>query len=236
MIPIKTQLEKIRHFYDSIYYQDLRRQSGPSRHFKNLSAKMNVGSGMRVLDVACGSGQWLEACTLKGAVVHGVDISLKAISDCRLRMPEGQFFSGPAESLPFGDQTFDLITCLGALEHFVDPKRALQEISRVSKPDAKILLLVPNADFLTRKLGLFSGTYQVDAKEEVLTLNQWKALFESQGLIVRKRWRDLHVLSRTWICRGHLPAVALRFFQALVLTVWPLQWQYQVYHLCQKID
>ncbi|RPJ07444.1 MAG: methyltransferase domain-containing protein, partial [Deltaproteobacteria bacterium] len=136
------------------------------------------------------------------------------------------------EALPFEDQMFDVVSCLGALEHFVDAPAALKEMVRVAKTDAKILLLVPNADFLTQKVGLYSGTRQVEAKEEVLSLKAWAALFKDSGLEIRDRWRDLHVLSWRWISsRGPL-FMPLRAAQALALAVWPLAWQYQVYHLC----
>jgi hypothetical protein len=104
---------------------------------------------------------------------------------------------------------------------------------RVAKPDATFVLLVPNKDFLTRRLGLYSGTYQVDAKEEVRTLSEWQRLFNEAGLVVEERWRDLHVLSWSWIASGAWYAIPLRAFQALALALWPVQWQYQVYHRCR---
>jgi SAM-dependent methyltransferase len=176
----------------------------------------------------------LLACRQVGAAVAGVDLSEKAIEICRLQMPDGAFHAQAAENLPFADRSFDLVTCLGSLEHFVKPVQALQEMSRVAKDDADFILLVPNADFLTRKLGLFSGTYQVDAKEVVRTLEEWQDIFNQAGLVVQKRWKDLHVLNREWICKGRWFQIPLRLAQALVLPIWPLRWQYQVYHLCRK--
>ena len=127
----------------------------------------------QVLDVACGVGNWLLACKQLGASTSGVDLSERAIAACKSVMPEGDFYAGPAESLPFEDERFDVVTCLGSLEHFVDPGNALKEMLRVAKDNATFLLLVPNADFLTRRLGFFTGTDQVDAKEEVRTLDEW---------------------------------------------------------------
>jgi hypothetical protein len=101
----------------------------------------------------------------------------------------------------------------------------------VARPEAQYLILVPNKDFLTRKLGLFQGTYQVDAKEEVRTLDGWDQLLTSAGLRVTKRWKDLHVLSWSWIFSRNWYHAPLRAVQALALTIWPLNWQYQVFHL-----
>ena len=147
-------------------------------------------------------------------------------------MPQGSFYAQPAETLPFDDGVFNLVTCLGSLEHFVDPVNSLREMVRVAKPDAAFVILVPNKDFLTRKLGLFGGTYQVDAKEVVRTLEEWQSLFSAAGLTVTERWKDLHVINRRWIMHGRFYAWPFRLAQSLLLAIWPLKWQYQVYHRC----
>jgi SAM-dependent methyltransferase len=160
-------------------------------------------------------------------------LSDRAIEFCKKHLPAGDFHAVAAERLPYGDATFDVVSCLGSLEHFVDPVIAMKEMVRVAKPDARFLLLVPNADFLTRKLGLFGGTYQKDAKEVVRTLEEWERLFNAAGLSVTSKWKDLHVLSWSWISMNGWLAVPLRAAQALVLPLWPVRWQYQVYHLCE---
>ena len=103
---------------------------------------------------------------------------------------------------------------------------------RTAKPDAMFLLLVPNAGFLTRRLGLYAGTHQAAMREEIRSLQAWQELFASAGLHVINRWKDLHVLSPSWIARGPVYLWPLRAAQALALPFWPLSWQYQVYHLC----
>ena len=104
---------------------------------------------------------------------------------------------------------------------------------RVAKREAIFLLLVPNADFLTRRLGLYGGTQQAEVREDVRTLAGWEGLFDSTGLRVTRRWRDLHVLSWSWIAQGKWYSWPCRAAQALALPFWPLSWQYQVYHLCE---
>jgi ubiquinone/menaquinone biosynthesis C-methylase UbiE len=224
---------KIKSFYDNIYYKGVTANNTPSRHHLQLAAKLQVNSSSRVLDVACGLGEFLAACSQRGAQVAGVDLSENAIRVCKTALPEGIFHACSAEQLPFDTGAFDLVTCLGSLEHFLDPKSAIKEMLRVAKADASFVILVPNKDFLTRRLGLYSGTYQVDAKEDVRTLDEWNTLFESAGLKVHRRWKDLHVLSWKWISTSHWYVVPLRAAQAISLTIWPLRWQYQVFHLAK---
>ncbi|MGI9201964.1 MAG: class I SAM-dependent methyltransferase [Woeseiaceae bacterium] len=226
-------LDEIKSFYDDVYYADTDKPMQGSAHLRGLAGKTRVVAGEAVLDVACGRGEWLLVCHDLGATVAGVDLSDRAIEFCKKHLPVGDFHAVPAESLPYGDSTFDVVSCLGSLEHFVDPVIAMKEMVRVAKPDARFLLLVPNADFLTRKLGLFGGTDQKDAKEVVRTLEEWERLFSAAGLSISSIWKDLHVLSWSWITMNGWLAAPLRAVQALLLPLWPMRWQYQVYHLCE---
>lgn len=227
------EVENIRHFYNNVYYARSQGAEEEYRtHYQRLFTKVGIHRGDRVLDVACGTGDWLQTCARNGCQVSGVDLSDKAVEICRSRIPAGEFYAQPAETLPFPDQHFDTISCLGSLEHFIDPLASLLEMRRVAKKGAIFILLVPNSGFLTRRLGLFGGTQQVDAKEVVRSLDEWAAIFRDAGLNITRRWKDLHVIHPDWIMRGHPAAWPLRLVQALLLWTWPLAWQYQVYHLC----
>lgn len=231
----QDDVQDIKQFYDDVYHANAVATQGKiNRHFQRLHDKLGISANSNVLDIACGAGSWLKVCHDRGAQVSGVDISTKAIAVCRERIPAGTFYDQPAETLPFDDDTFDVITCLGSLEHFIDPSSSVREMVRVAKADAVFCILVPNKDFLTRKLGLFGGTYQVAAKEVVRTLEEWDALLTGAGLQVDARWKDLHVLNKNWITQGKPIMWPARALQALMLPLWPLRWQYQVYHRCVK--
>lgn len=228
----KDEIEKLKDFYDNVYYKDTGKPHAGLRHLRHLASTMQVQKEQHILDIACGLGEWLTVCSDRGAKVYGIDLSETAINRCQASIPKGVFHAQPAEKLPFSDNAFDVVTCLGSLEHFVNPVTALKEMVRVGKSDATFLILVPNADFLTRKLKLYAGTNQKDAKEVVRTLEEWDYLFNQAGLKVSKKWKDLHVLSWHWVSMNGWLAMPLRTLQALALAVWPLKWQYQVYHLC----
>ena len=230
-----TQLNQneIRRYYDSVYHKDVSIMRESSSHFRRLAKRLGHWKGKQLLDVGCGGGQWLMAAAKCGANPVGIDISQVAIAACRQMLPDAEFHCSSAEALPFKDKRFDVISCLGSLEHFLDPRSALREMVRVAKPAAKILLCVPNVNFLTRLMGLYCGTQQAEIREEVLTLAAWEDLFNSAELSVTRRWRDLHVLSWSWIGQGKWYLMPIRAAQALALPLWPISWQYQVYYLCQ---
>jgi ubiquinone/menaquinone biosynthesis C-methylase UbiE len=231
---IHKKHDTIREFYENVYYASIAKSVPVSRHLHRLATNLHIEPGQQVLDIACGTGNWLMAVTRRGGKPVGIDISQKAIDICKHNISDGDFLVGKAESLPFRDDRFDLISCLGSLEHFRDPLSALQEMVRVAKENARFLLLVPNSDFLTARLGLYSGTNQMNAIEKTMPLDAWANLFATAGLSIKKRWRDLHVISWSWINLGRWYMVPMRALQALILLFWPLRWQYQVYHLCRR--
>lgn len=225
--------DTVRQFYDSEYYAVVSKGDRLPWHCRVVARRFGPFTGKAVLDVACGTGGWLAYIRELGAsTIAGIDLSTRAIDACRQRLPEGEFHCGPAEMLPFPSAAFDVVTCMGSLEHFLDKPAALAEMRRVLRPGGCIVLLVPNAGFLTRRLGLYGGTQQRAIKEDVLSLDAWRSLMEGADLRVEARWRDLHPLSRSWILRGSPLAWPVRAVQALALACWPLAWQYQVYHRC----
>lgn len=221
-------------FYDEVYYKNLDTEQLVNRHYRNLAKRLNIQSGEHILDIACGTGGWLLTCKQLGALTYGIDISEKAIAFCKKILSPENFHVADAEQLPFPDHSFDVITCLGSLEHFRDQKVAIKEILRVAKTNAKVIISVPNSGFLTRRLGLYRGTQQADYLELVLSLAEWQQLFMENGLAIKARWKDLHVCNWKWISQNGWRQVPVRFLQAAMLPLWPLDWQYQVYHLCVR--
>lgn len=225
---------QIQDFYNKEYYAHGGRDAALPWHVRQIAARLSVTKGNSVLDVACGTGAWLEELQRRGARISGVDISARAVELAKRRLPYADIRQSVAEKLPFADRQFDLVTCMGSLEHFLDQPVALQEMRRVGKSGARFLILVPNAGFLTRRLGLYRGTGQVAIKETVFSISEWTTMLGSSGLQVQDMWRDLHPLSRDWIFRGRGLAWMPRAAQAIALAAWPLDWQYQVYFLCNN--
>jgi SAM-dependent methyltransferase len=225
--------EQVRRFYDEQYYANAGAGETLPWQMRRIADRMGGMDGRKVLDIACGTGAWLAELAHRGANIAGIDISSRAVELCRRRLAYADIREGAAEQLPFEDCSFDLVTCLGSLEHFLDQPRALREMRRVAKPGATLLILVPNAGFLTRRLGLYGGTGQVAIRETVRSLEEWTTLLRDAGLDVHERWRDLHPLSAAWIFQGPYYARPLRLLQALALPLWPLRWQYQVYFKCK---
>lgn len=230
-----VEQDRIKQFYDSSYYALEQAPVSTTHHLRKLARRLGLQPGTRILDIACGRGDWLLAASEMGCEVAGIDLSDRAVTLCHAAVPRADVRQGNAESLPWPEAHFDLVTCLGSLEHFLDPVAAIREMARVSTPAARFVLLVPNSGFLTRRLGIYRGTGQTQAREVVRSLDAWSRVFEEAGLRVDSRWRDLHVLSARWIMQNGWTATIPRALQALALAIWPLSFQYQVYHLCRRV-
>src|SRR5262245_45921701 len=64
--------------------------------------------GLRVLDIGCGSGVFLEAALERGALVSGIDASEALLEIAMRRVPGADLRPGEMERLPFDDDAFDV--------------------------------------------------------------------------------------------------------------------------------
>lgn len=94
-----------------------------------------------ILDLGCGTGGSFPLLRNFGVVV-GLDNSWLALSHARKRGMK-HLTLGDALSLPFVDNSFDLVATLDVLEHLEDDRQALKEIWRVLKPEGKVVFTVP---------------------------------------------------------------------------------------------
>lgn len=107
-------------------------------------ARRAIKPAMRVLDVACGTGNLAIPAAKAGAIVTGVDIATNLLEQARGRaIREGvnvQFDEGDAEQLPYPDASFDLIVSMYGAMFAPRPERAAAELVRVCRPGGQIAM------------------------------------------------------------------------------------------------
>jgi len=96
----------------------------------------------RVLDLACGTGRWLEKIMARGAHSGvGIDRSAAMLRVARKKDAiTGRLARAACESLPFRAAVFDLAICSFALGHIEDLGSLVRELRRVMKPGADVFL------------------------------------------------------------------------------------------------
>ena len=97
-----------------------------------LFDRAGVGSGTRLLDIACGSGYAASVAAGRGAVVAGLDASEALIAIARARTPDADLRVGDMFDLPFGDGQFDVATSFNGI--WKGCEDALREARRVVRP------------------------------------------------------------------------------------------------------
>jgi SAM-dependent methyltransferase len=106
--------------------------------------RLGVPPGKTLLDVACGAGQLAIVASHRGAKVTGVDIAPASIQAARARAAaeglDARFDEGDAESLPYPDASFDLVTSLFGAMFAPRPDRVAAELVRVAKPGGRIAM------------------------------------------------------------------------------------------------
>jgi SAM-dependent methyltransferase len=123
-----------------------------SRAFAPLMAwcadAIAAAPGMRVLDVAAGSGQpslTIAPRIQPGGTILGIDFSpeMLAVAERRARQAGAanvSFKTMDAEQLELPDASFDAVTCACGLIFFPDAHRALTEMRRVLKPGGRVAI------------------------------------------------------------------------------------------------
>ena len=107
-------------------------------------ARRRLAPGMRVLDVACGTGNLAIPAARSGAVVAGVDIAPNLLEQARDRARQERldvtFHEGDAEALPFDDAAFDLVLSMFGAMFAPNPTLAADELARVCRPGGTIAM------------------------------------------------------------------------------------------------
>jgi SAM-dependent methyltransferase len=175
-----------------------------ARFFSWVLGLLGPAPGTTLLDVACGTGRFAAyAAAERRVVVTGVDVSRVAIDAARRRLPAGEFVVGDAQALPFADETFERVTCLGSLEHFPDPGKGAAELRRVLRPGGRAVVFLPNLFFLGHVyFGLRHGTQPTEGdqgfSELYLTSDGWRDVLRRGGLevVAVQRWNRIHATAR----------------------------------------
>ena len=92
-----------------------------------------VRSGMRALDVGAGTGALTGELVSRGAEVAAADPSPEFVAVLRERFPSLQVEQAPAESLPWGDQVFDVALAQLVIAFVSDAPAAVAEMARVAR-------------------------------------------------------------------------------------------------------
>ena len=112
------------------------------REAESFVQRLQPRAGMKVLDVACGTGNQSLPAARAGADVTGVDIAANSLEQARARAIAAglkiRFEEGDAEQLHFGDGSFDMVLSMFGAMFAPRPERVAAELRRVCRQGGTI--------------------------------------------------------------------------------------------------
>lgn len=186
---------EIRHVQDSMGLQDAYEgiYSGrPIRHTDSLYRwilnLLRPQPGRALLDIACGQGRLPQLAAQRGLRAYGMDLSAHAVMAGRGRGAQLTVANG--QQLPYQDASFDYVTSVGSLEHYVDPVEGVEEIGRVLASTGLACILVPNIYSLLGNVlhAWHTGRTADDGQpiQRFAARYEWQDLLQDHGLVVMR--------------------------------------------------
>lgn len=173
-------------------------------------------AGLRLLDLACGTGNLAILAARRGCLTHGVDIATNLLAQARVRSAqEGvliDYTEGDAEALPYADETFDAVVSMFGAMFAPRPGIVASEIHRVLRPGGFMAMAnwTPEG-FIGRMFEVFRAHVPPPPKEVPSTL-LW-----GQEATVRERlgeFANLRLTRRIAVMRHPFsPADTVDFFR-----------------------
>ncbi len=123
-------------------------------HFFPRSNLVSATRPIQILDIGCGAGFLSNALAGEGFSVSGIDLSESSLAVAKAKDQTGtvKYLKADAYELPFADSSLDVVTSTDFLEHVSEPRRVLQEVTRVLKPGGYFFYHTFNKNLLSRLL------------------------------------------------------------------------------------
>ena len=136
-----------------------------------LLALLDIGDGLRMLEVGCGAGVALtrlaKLCRPARLVGLDVDKIQIALASDRLGGTRAELRRGDVREMPFAAGEFDVVLDFGTCYHIDEPERALREIARVLREGGRFVHETPLAQLLAHPIRSSGRTLPWSASSEL---------------------------------------------------------------------
>lgn len=138
---------------------------------------------IKICDVGCGLGFFLEMCDKAGWSTYGIDISEYAIEEIKKtrKTMAKLVVCDIQDGIPFKEE-FNAITCFDVVEHLKNPEKVLANIYHKLKPDGILLLTTPN--LRSRIWKRISGWREDETHISLKKPEEWEKILEGVGFRV----------------------------------------------------
>jgi len=122
---------------------------------KVLSKIINKNNSQDILEAGCGTGRILVPLVEKGFHIEGFDLSKNMLKELRKKNNKIKIKVGDIESIPYKDNSFDLVYSITVLIHMLDFKDGFNDMYRVVKKNGLVVFDLPNRNSIWTRLSLF---------------------------------------------------------------------------------
>lgn len=155
-LTVKQHFTDNASFWDELYAEGRETRDFYSHEIKrrkdvvlNLLSKFMNPQYEKAIDVGCGAGFYVTGLGEYKLDVYGSDISPKMIDLTNSRINRQgtknvKLLCADCENLPFPDEYFDVVLCIGVLSYVPDELMILKELRRIVKKDGLVIFNVPN--------------------------------------------------------------------------------------------
>ncbi len=146
--------DEVSHSYHDSFERITRQAAQP------LLDAVEAGPGVRLLDVACGTGYVAALATSRGAAAIGVDLVASMVDEAKKLHPNTECREGDAEALPFPDECFDAVVCSFGILHFPHAEQAIAETRRVLVPGGRFVFTAWSPPYKSAYFANFLGAVE----------------------------------------------------------------------------
>lgn len=172
----------VKYFLDALYYKTRLEFENMYQIFptdidsndgRYLEVKALAESANTILDLGCGKGRFDKnlIAEFPDKNYYGVDISQNILN---LTPPQMKTAQGSLLNIPFENEKFDFVFCVEALEHAINIKAAIKEMSRVLKKGGQLLIIDKNIKAL--------GRLEIEEWEQWFDVHNLQSIMQEYGL------------------------------------------------------
>ncbi len=197
--PVAPRVEVVRTFFDQPQNYLERKRFDIRVRAETTKAFLEGTNCEKIIDIGCGDGSVSLPLLLPDRYLTLLDISSTMLSLARSRVPSDltgnvKIIQDDFLSVPFEDQSFDVVICMGVLAHVASPSDVIQKVARLLKPGGTLILECTDSQHFVRRLfGLYAGLSALfrtgEYRPNQLTRDDVIGLAETHGLALNGMFR-----------------------------------------------
>lgn len=195
--------------------------------YRNILQVINkyVSEGQDILDIGCGSGTISFYLASKGNIVEGIDISDKAIHECKKsaknlnlsQVTDFRVMDFP-NNVPSGEGRFDAVILIEVLEHLPNDRLALKKLYKLLKKNGIIIVSTPSLRAPMYRMGLANSFDKRVGHLRRYSLESLRNLCENEGFIVLEEYGTEGVI-RNFLFLNPIAGKFVRFVKYFVSNI-----------------